>query len=120
MLRRCCKPSAEPGHNLQFSFRLSHGSVHLDPNRAVVWSAIRVSMDLHETIRQLKIEKEKIERAILQLEQLQGDHFPSGAGLVLPKRRGRKAMGPEERREVSERMKKYWDAKRRSKSPEQE
>jgi hypothetical protein len=63
-------------------------------------------MDLQETIRQLKIEKQRIEDAIAQLEQLQGR---GGADpIAAPKRRGRKSMPPQERREVAERMRRYW------------
>ena len=73
-------------------------------------------MDLQETIRLLKNEKERLEHAIALLEELQrggGGHFPQ----IMPKRRGRKSMSPDERREVSARMKKYW-AGRRQKMPE--
>ena len=71
-------------------------------------------MDLQDTIRRLKIEKERLEHAIAHLEELQrggGSHFPQ----IMPKRRGRKSMSPDERREVSERMKKYWAGRRQSK-----
>jgi hypothetical protein len=70
-------------------------------------------MDLYKAIQDLYAEKEKLERVIASLEELQR----TAGGLPLPlkpqKRRGRKSMGTKERREVSERMKKYW-AKRRS------
>jgi len=71
-------------------------------------------MDLYETIQQLKREKEKIERAIAQLEELQASLDSAGVHPPLYQRRGRKWMGPEERRQVSERMKKYWETRRRS------
>lgn len=63
-------------------------------------------MDLQETIRQLKIGKERIECAIAVLEEL----LSGGAGdpTHLRKRRGRKSMSAEERQEVSQRMKRYW------------
>lgn len=70
-------------------------------------------MDLYKAIQDLYAEKEKLERVIASLEELQ-----RAAGGGIPpqpssgKRRGRKSMGAEERQEVSERMKKYW-AKRR-------
>jgi hypothetical protein len=66
-------------------------------------------MDLFKAIQDLHAEKEKLERVIASLEELQ-----CAAGLRIPpqpgagKRRGRKSMGPEERQEVSERMKKHW------------
>jgi len=72
-------------------------------------------MDVTKTIRQLKIEKERVERTIAILEGLQ-----TGTGVALvqvPKPRGRKSMSPEERREVSARMKRYW-ANRRQGQPD--
>jgi hypothetical protein len=65
-------------------------------------------MDLAKTIEELRREKQKLDRVIASLEELQA------AVTVAPlqkKRRGRKSMGAEERREVSERMKKYWAAR---------
>jgi len=68
-------------------------------------------MDLRETIRLLKIEKEKIERAIAAMENFlasgQNDPVRNKPG------RGRKSMPPEERLEVSKRMKKYWESRRK-------
>jgi hypothetical protein len=61
-------------------------------------------MDLTKTIEDLRREKGKLERVIASLEELQG----AMAGSPQKKRRGRRSMSPEERREVSERMKKYW------------
>jgi len=67
-------------------------------------------MDLQKTIRQLKIEKERIDRAIAAMEEL----LNAGGGdpNEVPKRRGRNSMPPEERRKVSERMTRYWKNKR--------
>jgi hypothetical protein len=65
-------------------------------------------MDLAKTIEELRREKQKLDRVIASLEELQA------AVTVAPlrkERRGRKSMGAEERREVSERMKKYWAAR---------
>jgi hypothetical protein len=70
-------------------------------------------MNLQETLRLLKIEKERLERAIALLEELQGDG--GNPPQVMPSRRGRKSMPPDERREVSERMKKYWESRRQRK-----
>lgn len=74
-------------------------------------------MDLQKVLRELYEEKKRLEEVIASLEALQvsggarsnesdlaGDHA---------KRRGRKNMGPEERLKVSQRMKKYWAAKRK-------
>jgi len=76
------------------------------------WTAIGINvgsavMDLQETIRQLEIQKRKVELVIAELEQLQGKE-----GGVSPNRRGRKSMGSEERQQVSERVKRYWANRR--------
>jgi hypothetical protein len=64
-----------------------------------------LGMDLTATIDELRREKEKLEQVIVLLEELQ-------AAKKIPapqqKRRGRKSMSAQQRREVSERMKKYW------------
>jgi hypothetical protein len=75
-------------------------------------------MDLYKAIQDLYAEKEKLERVIASLEELQRT---SGALPELPnpaRRRGRKSMNAEERLEVSERMKKYWESRRRSSNGE--
>jgi hypothetical protein len=63
-------------------------------------------MDLNETIEDLRREKQWVERVIATLEALQG--AVPGAAAAVTSRRGRKSMTPEERREVSARMKRYW------------
>jgi len=77
-------------------------------------------MDLSKVLRQLELEKQNIEQAIALLEQVQGGSdvpatkYREPAGPVsLPKRRGRKSMGAEERQRVSERMMRYWENRRR-------
>jgi len=71
-------------------------------------------MDLYKAIQDLYAEKEKLERVIASLEELQRT---AGAMPVVPpkaaKRRGRKSMSSEERQEVSERMRKYWAGRRK-------
>ena len=72
-------------------------------------------MDLYKAIQELYAEKEKLERVIASLEELQRN---AGATPDLPKpakRRGRKSMNTEERQEVSERMRKYWAGRRQQK-----
>ncbi len=70
-------------------------------------------MDLYRAIRELYEEKKRIEEAIASLEQLLASKSAVGVfNSLLKKRRGRKSMGPEERRMVSERMKKYWAQRR--------
>jgi hypothetical protein len=74
-------------------------------------------MDLYKAIQDLYAEKEKLERVIASLEDLQR----SGGGGIPPmpksgKRRGRKSMSADEREEVSARMKKYWATRRKNKN----
>jgi hypothetical protein len=66
-------------------------------------------MDLTEIIRGLYIEKAKVEDSIAALEALGPVH---SADSRPARRRGRKFMGAEERLQVSERMKRYWDQRR--------
>jgi hypothetical protein len=68
-------------------------------------------MDLHKAIQDLYAEKEKLERVIASLEELQ--RTAQSAVPKTGKRRGRKSMGPGERAEVSERMKRYWAGRRK-------
>ncbi len=69
-------------------------------------------MDLYKAIQDLYAEKEKLERVIASLEDLQRNAAGAPAISKTPSRRGRKSMGSKERREVSERMKKYWASRR--------
>ncbi|MFB3829759.1 MAG: hypothetical protein ACE15B_23515 [Bryobacteraceae bacterium] len=71
-------------------------------------------MDLYKTIRQLYEERERLDRVIASLEELQSTGIDLNAPLPV-KRRGRKSMNPDERREVSERMKRYWANRRKPK-----
>jgi len=71
-------------------------------------------MNLMELIQSLHREKESIDRAIASLEELlqvtrSVSHSLSG------KRRGRKSMSADERRQVSARIKEYWAEKRKTK-----
>jgi hypothetical protein len=71
------------------------------------------SMDLYKAIQDLYTEKEKLERVIASLEELQKS---AGEAATAPKpfrRRGRKSMSNTERQEVSTRMKKYWESRRK-------
>jgi len=71
-------------------------------------------MDLYKAIQNLYAEKEKLEHVIASLEELQRT---AGAPPAIPnsgKRRGRKSMSSKERKEVSERMKRYWESRRSS------
>ncbi len=68
-------------------------------------------MDLYKAIRSLYEEKKRLDRLIQSLERIQ-----ARAAVVPPvkpkARRGRRGMSPEERVEVSERMKRYWASRR--------
>ena len=66
-------------------------------------------MDLTEIIRCLYVEKAKVEDSIAALEALGSVHTVAAEPA---RRRGRKFMGTEERQQVSERMKRYWDSRR--------
>jgi len=68
-------------------------------------------MDLSDAIQKLYAEKASLMRAISALEALQED-ARIGSGALRRSRRGRKSMDPDERQEVSLRMKKYWAARR--------
>ena len=71
-------------------------------------------MDLYKAIQDLYAEKEKLERVIASLEELQR---AGGSVPELPKpakRRGRKSMSSAERQEVSQRMRNYWASRRQT------
>lgn len=68
-------------------------------------------MDLHKAIRELLAERERIDQLISMLEEMVRDQRTA---MDEPKRRGRKGMTAEERRKVSERMRKYWASRRTS------
>jgi hypothetical protein len=70
-------------------------------------------MNLGKAIQELCAEKERLERVIASLEELQRGDVVVPVLAQAPKRRGRKSMNPQERQEVSGRMKKYWDARRK-------
>ena len=74
-------------------------------------------MDLSITIRELKEEKRRLDRVIHTLEQMIAKGEPAGHPNIEIRvsRRGRKSMGEAERREVSERMARYWAARRAAK-----
>src|SRR5690242_16511152 len=65
------------------------------------------AMDLSHILDQLHAERQRLVLLIVNMEALLDGHPPAAR-----KRRGRKFMGPEERKQVGERIKPYW-AKRR-------
>jgi hypothetical protein len=66
-------------------------------------------MDVFRAINDLFEEKKRIEKLIATLEAKQR----VSNGIQLKKRRGRTSMSPDERRQVSERMRKYWEERRK-------
>jgi hypothetical protein len=71
-------------------------------------------MDLDKVIRKLYEERAKLDEIITSLEQLRrtASVIPKE---VIKKRRGRKFMNEADRKEVSERMKRYWESRRKQK-----
>jgi hypothetical protein len=68
-------------------------------------------VDLYRTIKTLHEERQRLTKLIESLQRLE----ISGNAPVrrkAPRRRGRKSMTAAERKQVSERMKKYWAARR--------
>jgi hypothetical protein len=72
---------------------------------------VKFVWEIREDIKKLQGKIDVLEAAI---RNLGSDKAPKVTGS-----RGRKSMGPEERREVSERMRKYWKNRRESKSADQ-
>ena len=67
-------------------------------------------MDLRGLIRKLREERDKLDAVIASLDELQT--IADTRKIVPKKRRGRKFMDEAGRQEVSERMKRYWAARR--------
>ena len=67
-------------------------------------------MDVFDALKALFEEKKRVEKLIAMLESRQRLQ----SGLPSRKRRGRISMGAEERRQVSERMRRYWEERRRA------
>ncbi len=74
-------------------------------------------MDLYKAIRTLYDEKKRLDKLIESLEHMQTRGASPEARVV--GRRGRRRMSPDERREVSERMRKYWATRRQHSEPMQ-
>lgn len=70
-------------------------------------------MDLLKAIRELQAEKKRLTRVIATLEEMMAAGVTGhGKKKKSSIQRGRKSMSAEERRQVSERMAKYWAARR--------
>ncbi len=66
------------------------------------------AMDINKTLQELYEERRRLDMAIAQLEARQR----AQAKVALPPRHGRKTMSEEQRRAVSLRMAKYWEARK--------
>ena len=67
-------------------------------------------MDLTKALRELYLQKERLDRVIASLEELE-----SGPPEEQSKKRpGRKGMDAQARQEVSARMRRYWESRRGS------
>ena len=69
-------------------------------------------MELPKLIEKLRQERAKLDDVIASLEQLEATI--AEAKKVVRKKRGRKSMDEAGRKEVSERMKRYWASRRSS------
>ena len=69
-------------------------------------------VNINKTIRELVEEKKRLDRVIGTLEEMQRTG-PIEVAALSQKKRGRKSMDGQARRQVSERMKRYWEARRK-------
>ena len=70
-------------------------------------------MDLAKVLTDLRQHKDQFEQTIASLKAIMEEHGGPVLGVGPSKRRrGRKAMGEDERQEVSRRMKRYWEGRR--------
>lgn len=69
-------------------------------------------MNINKAIRELHEEKKRLDHVIASLEEMQRNAAALNLGIP-EKKRGRKSMDEQARQEVSERMKKYWDSRRK-------
>jgi hypothetical protein len=76
------------------------------------------AMNINKAIRELYEEKRRLDRVIASLEEMQRNAAVHGVP-VPEKRRGRKSMDLKARQEVSERMKRYWAARRKQQALQQ-
>jgi hypothetical protein len=69
-------------------------------------------MNINKAIRELYEEKKRLDHVIASLEEMQRNAAVLAAALP-EKKRGRKSMDERARQEVSERMRRYWDSRRK-------
>jgi hypothetical protein len=70
------------------------------------------TLDLSKTIQELHAERDRLVGLIRAVEEVQQYYTSLPRREEKVSRRGRKSMGAAERRQVSERMKKYWALRR--------
>jgi hypothetical protein len=70
------------------------------------------AMDIIKALRELHVEKRRLDSLIASLEARLIAARKHGAVRKSPKRRGRKSMSEAERQEVSKRMTLYWEGRR--------
>ncbi len=73
-------------------------------------------MDIKRTIRDLIEEKHSLESAIAALERVERGAVEPGTEIPGIRRRGRTSMTTAERRQVSERMRRYWESRRKQRA----
>jgi hypothetical protein len=73
-------------------------------------------VNINKTIRELVEEKKRLDRVIGTLEEMQR-MGPVEVATLAQKKRGRKSMDGQARQQVSERMKRYWQSRRKQESP---
>lgn len=102
-----------PTYKLCFSTPASYNK-SCQRDRAKVRQYKPMPIDLKHILKDLYSQRERLDHVIASLEALH-----KGTTAELPGRkksnRGRKSMGADERLEVSERMRKYWEARRKKK-----
>ncbi|MCU1274023.1 MAG: hypothetical protein JWO48_1454 [Bryobacterales bacterium] len=76
-------------------------------------------MNINKAIRELYVEKKRLDNVIASLEEMQQTAALVNAA-VSEKKRGRKSMDGQARRQVSERMKRYWAERRKPEQPVQQ
>jgi hypothetical protein len=75
-------------------------------------------MRIDNIIRKLYKEREHLDRLIATMRQIQSSAALRTETIKVSKRRGRKSMDIAERRQVAERMRNYWAARRATVRPQ--
>jgi hypothetical protein len=74
-------------------------------------------LNLQSIIRGLHEEKKRLDAVIASLEALENEPVVSAEDVPVPKGRGRRYMASDERRAVSQRMRRYWERRRQAPLP---